>query len=439
MPEKHWILAQDANPLTLWSTLRWGAGLLAAMGSVSVVGALSTMPDLAPADRRQVVEAFSVRPQGALPADNLPFVREEQVRAGDSLRSLVHRLGAGREATREDLLAEVRARGGGSQLRVGEPSNAVISPSGDLLSLTLPVGSGAERLRVERSASGFHVFKEAQGLPNGLEMRSGVISASLFASTDAANVPDSVAYQLVELFGTTIDFHGDLRRGDQFRVIFEVAHREGRLASTGRIVAAEFTNQGTTHRVFLFRDAEGRHDYYTDTGESLKQGFLRSPLEFSRVTSGFSLRLHPTLNTWRQHQGVDFGAPTGTAVKATGDGTVEFVGAQNGYGNIVILKHQDGYSTVYGHLSRFARGLRANSSVSQGQVIGYVGQTGWATGPHLHYELRVAGIPRDPLTIALPDAQPVTAREMAHFRATIAPLQERLALLRGSTPSTILQ
>lgn len=270
-------------------------------------------------------------------------------------------------------------------------------------------------------------------------MRSGVISTSLFASTDAANIPDSVADQLVELFGTTIDFHRDLRRGDQFRVIFEAAHREGRLASTGRIVAAEFTNQGTPHQIFLFRTATGRHDYYTDTGESLKQGFLRSPLEFSRVTSGFSQRLHPILNTWRQHQGVDFGAPIGTAVKATGDGTVEFIGAQNGYGNIVVLKHQGGYSTAYGHLSRFARSLRPNSFVSQGQVIGYVGQTGWATGPHLHYEFRVAGIPRDPLTISLPAAQPVTAREMAHFRATIAPLQERLALLRGSPPSAILQ
>jgi murein DD-endopeptidase MepM/ murein hydrolase activator NlpD len=437
VPEKQRILAQVSGTLSLRSVPRWLAAAIAAFGSVSVVGALSNMPSGALDEQRKIVEALSVQVQATAPDDNLPFVREELVRPGDSLRSLMQRLGLGNQATIEELLSSVKVRFPVAQLKTGRPAGAVITPSGDLLSLTLPIGAGAERLRIERKGEGYSVSKEGIAAATAVEMRSGVISSSLFAATDAAELPDAVASQLVELFGTAIDFHSDLRRGDQFRVVFEAGYREGRLTSTGRILAAEFVNQGTTHRVFLFRDATGREDYYTDAGQSLKQGFLRSPLEFSRVTSGFSLRLHPILNTWRQHQGVDFGAPIGTAVKATGDGTVEFVGVQNGYGNIVILKHRDGYSTAYGHLSGFARGLGANTGVNQGQIIGYVGQTGWATGPHLHYEFRVAGTPRDPLTVALPTARPVAPREMGQFRATVAPLQERLALLRNTLPSSV--
>jgi murein DD-endopeptidase MepM/ murein hydrolase activator NlpD len=437
VPEKHRILAQLSHPLALHAAPRWIVAFVAALGSVSVIGALSSATNGSPDEQRKVIEALAIKAEAAASDEGLPFVREEVVRPGDSLRSLTQRMGLDDHIALEELLGSTKAREGLSQLKTGRPASAMATPSGQLLSLTLPIGQGGERLRIERTGASFAVFEESRSDPTAIEMRSGVIASSLFAATDAADVPDAVASQLVELLSTEIDFHTDLRRGDQFRVVFEAGYQDGRLVSTGRILAAEFVNQGKTHRVFLFRDAAGRDDYYTDSGQSLKQGFLRSPLEFSRVTSGFSLRLHPILKTWRQHQGVDFGAPTGTAVKATADGTVEFVGTQGGYGNIVVLKHRDGYSTAYGHLSGFARGLGKNSPVSQGQIIGYVGQTGWATGPHLHYEFRVAGTPRDPLTVPLPVARPILPREMGPFRENVAPMRERLALLRRTTqPST---
>jgi murein DD-endopeptidase MepM/ murein hydrolase activator NlpD len=171
--------------------------------------------------------------------------------------------------------------------------------------------------------------------------------------------------------------------------------------------------------------------YYTPDGKSLKKAFLRSPLEFSRVTSGFSMRLHPILGTWRAHKGVDYGAPIGTKVRATADGEVEFVGQQNGYGNFIVLRHQDRYTTAYGHLNGFAAGLHKGMRVEQGQVIGYVGHTGWATGPHLHYEFRIAGIHQDPLSIALPVSIPLTAQQLTTFRSSTASMLTQLESLRS--------
>lgn len=409
---------------------------MAALGSVSVIGAL-TNPPVDPLAVQQTVVKPLLLPADPAPSDDtLPYVREEPVRAGDSLRSLAQRLGISDPSALDELLASADVRAGTAQLRSGRPARAMLSSGGKLISLTLPVGQNGERLRIEKGSSGMVIQKDSGTGLKSVETRSGVITSSLYAATDAADVPDAVANQLVEVFGTQIDFHTDLRRGDRFNVVFETHQQDGRLVGTGRILAAEFLNQGKTHRVFLFRDASGREDYYTDGGQSLKQGFLRSPVEFSRITSGFALRLHPILQTWRQHQGVDFGAPSGTAVKATADGSVEFVGTQNGYGNIVVLQHRDGYSTAYGHLSGFARGLRKGTPVVQGQLIGYVGQTGWATGPHLHYEFRVAGTPRDPMTVALPAARPISLGEMAKFKATVEPMQQRLALFGRSSAAS---
>ncbi|MBL8447903.1 MAG: M23 family metallopeptidase [Zoogloeaceae bacterium] len=433
VPEKHRILAQVRRPLAARAVL----AAVATVGSVSVIGALSSAPDPGPLKPYQVVEALNPDPKVAGWGAELPFVREEVVKAGDSLRSLAGRLGIDDDPALEALMALPEVRRGLGGLRAGQSANAVVDAKGRLQTLGLPLGPNGERLRIGRAGDAFTVVRAEAPPPTGLDMRTGTISSSLYAATDAAGVPDPVANQLVELFGTEIDFHTDLRRGDTFRVVFEVAQQDGRVTGTGRIVAAEFVNQGHTYRVYLFRDNGGREDYFTDAGRSLRQGFLRSPLEFSRVTSGFSMRRHPILQTWRQHQGVDFGAPTGTAVKATSDGTVEFFGNQQGYGNIIVLQHRDGYSTAYAHLSRFASGLRRSASVTQGQVIGYVGQSGWATGPHLHYEFRVAGVPKDPLTVALPNAA-IPPQALATFRAHIAPLRERLALLAqaGRTPLT---
>jgi murein DD-endopeptidase MepM/ murein hydrolase activator NlpD len=212
-------------------------------------------------------------------------------------------------------------------------------------------------------------------------------------------------------------------------VVFETAQFDGRTVRSARVLAAEFTSRKHVFRAIWFQDASGKGGYYTPGGENLRKVFLRSPLEFSRVTSRFGFRRHPILQQWRAHQGVDYGAPAGTKVKATGDGVVAFAGRRSGYGNLIVLRHHGGYSTYYAHLRDFARGLRPGSRVVQDETIGFVGQTGWATGPHLHYEFRFHDQNRDPLTMTFQSAQPLLDIELPAFKRAADPLLARLDLL----------
>jgi murein DD-endopeptidase MepM/ murein hydrolase activator NlpD len=202
---------------------------------------------------------------------------------------------------------------------------------------------------------------------------------------------------------------------------------------TGRVLAAEFINNWKIYQAVYFQHAEGEGGYYTPDGKNIRKAFLRSPLEFSRVTSGFTLsRFHPVLQQWRAHRGIDYGAPSGARVKATGDGIVEFAGRHGGYGNLVVLRHQTQYTTWYGHLSGLAKGVRKGARVAQGDVVGYVGATGLATGPHLHYEFRISNVHQDPLRVVMPSAPPITAEKRVAFDGTATPLAQQLKLLRGT-------
>jgi len=293
-------------------------------------------------------------------------------------------------------------------------------------------------LTVERNGDAFRATTAAPVPDVRVEMRAGEIRSSLFAAADSMGLPDAITLALAEIFGGDIDFLHDLRRGDRFSVVYETRHVDGEPAGTGRILAAEFENRGNTYRVFRWTSPDGTEGYYAQDGRSARKAFLRSPMEFSRITSGFSLaRLHPILNSWRAHRGVDFAAPMGTPIRATGDGLVEAVGRQGGYGNVVVVRHGGSYSTLYAHLSRFAASTRAGARVRQGDIIGYVGATGWATGPHVHYEFRVSGEPRNPQTIALPVAEPVPIASRADFATRTVSLAEQLALAR-SVPSSSL-
>jgi murein DD-endopeptidase MepM/ murein hydrolase activator NlpD len=307
----------------------------------------------------------------------------------------------------------------------------MVQQDGRLRSFSLPLGNGERRVIVERDDSGTLKLRESESIAQStlVEMRSGVIRSSLFGATDAAGVPDNVATQMAEIFGTWIDFHTDLRKDDRFNVIYEAIYEEGNPVRAGRILAAEFINQGKRHAVVLYRGPSGKEQYYSDDGRSLRQGFLRSPLEFSRVSSSFGRRLHPIHKSWRNHNGTDFAAPTGTPIKATSDGTVEFIGTQNGFGNLIVLRHRNGITTHYAHLNGFAKGLGKGQAVSQGDMIGYVGCTGWCTGPHLHYEVHINKVPKDPMSIALPMADALSPKELAAFQRDTAPLRERFALL----------
>ena len=234
---------------------------------------------------------------------------------------------------------------------------------------------------IERVGKTFSSRLETAAYSVSTRVASGVIKTSLFAATDAAGISDAVAVQIAEVFSTDIDFHRDLRKGDRFAAVYEIQYHQGEPVKTGRLLSAEFVNNGKTFQAVWFQNPDGEGGYYTPDGKNFRKAFLRSPLEFSRVSSGFTMaRFHPVLQTWRAHKGVDYAAPTGTRVKATADGVIEFVGKQGGYGNLVVLRHQSKFTTWYGHLSGFAQGMQKGKRVAQGDVIGFVGSTGVARG-----------------------------------------------------------
>jgi murein DD-endopeptidase MepM/ murein hydrolase activator NlpD len=361
------------------------------------------------------------------PAD--PYWREERVQRGDTIGSLLAR------ASVDDQDAMTFHRTDSSardlyQLRPGRPLRVATDENGRLTGLRFLAADGAV-LSVSRTQSGFVAVREHPPDDVRVTMRTGEIRTSLFAAADEAGLPDAITLALTDVFAGDVDFYHDLRRGDRFIVLYETRYVDGEPAGTGRILAAEFVNRGIALHAFLWRTPDG-DAYYDENGRNSRKAFLRSPMEFSRVTSGFTqARFHPILHTMRAHKGTDFAAPTGTPVRVTADGVVAFAGQQNGYGNVVIVKHDDTYSTVYAHLSRFAADIHEGTRVRQGEMIGNVGQTGWATGPHLHYELRVDGEARDPMSVALPIAVPLSDADRAAFAAAIAPLAGQLAVVRA--------
>jgi murein DD-endopeptidase MepM/ murein hydrolase activator NlpD len=292
--------------------------------------------------------------------------------------------------------------------------------------------SDSETLKVTRDANGF----SSDVLENPLEVRTRTASAtiqnSLFQAAADADLSDRVAFDLAEIFQYDIDFVLDIQAGDRFTVVYEEVFQDGVPLRTGNILAAKFINDGREYRAVRYTDAEGHGQYYSPDGKSLRKAFIRAPVQFSRVSSRFNpSRKHPVLNRIRAHRGVDYAAPVGTPVRAAGEGRVKFVGQQGGFGNVIELEHGSGVVTVYGHLSRFASKLRRGQRVELAQVIGYVGMTGLATGPHLHYEYRVRGVHKNPQTVPLPDADPIAVGERDRFLADTASLVNMLDLPVG--------
>lgn len=258
--------------------------------------------------------------------------------------------------------------------------------------------------------------------------REGTIESSLFEAAANADIPEDVIMDLVAIFGWDVDFSLDIRKGDRFGIVYEELYKDDVKIRNGRILSAEFVNDGKTYRAVYYTDPKGDSDYFTPDGKSMRKAFLRSPVEFSRISSRFTnKRWHPLLSKWRSHKGVDYAARRGTPVRASGDGKVIFAGTKGGYGRLIVIRHGGRYTTAYGHLHRYARGLRSGKKVKQGQVIGYVGSSGLATGPHLHYEFRVNGVHRNPLTVKLPEAQPVNEAYLSHFEENT---QVYLSMLR---------
>jgi murein DD-endopeptidase MepM/ murein hydrolase activator NlpD len=411
----------------------WVAAGITGISLLGVVAATAVVPGSMPADLlvERVVESL---PAPAISressGESLPFVHYERIQAGDTLQALFNRLRIDDAEALAYLSGSDAGRQALRQLRAGRSVTAVVAANRRLLSFSLPVGNTGARVVIERGDSGL-ALRESDGTEQTMmvEMRSGTITHSLFGATDAAGLPDNVATQLATIFGTWIDFHTDLRKGDRFNVVYEAVYEDGNPVRAGRILAAEFINNGERHAVVLYRGPSGKEQYYSDDGESLQQGFLRSPLEFTRVSSNFGRRLHPIHGSWRDHNGTDFSAPIGTPIMATSDATIEFIGTQRGFGNLIVLKHHNDITTHYAHLNGFAKGLSKGQAVSQGDLIGYVGCTGWCTGPHLHYEVRLKDVPADPMTVALPMADAFNDKALAAFKRNTAHLRQRFALL----------
>jgi murein DD-endopeptidase MepM/ murein hydrolase activator NlpD len=316
------------------------------------------------------------------------------------------------------------------KLRPGELLK-VMHRGGEVVGLERKL-SDSETLKVTREDAGF----VSDVLENPLEVHtrtaSATITSSLFQASAGAELSDRIAFELAEIFQYDIDFVLDIKAGDRFSVVYEELHQDGKVLRTGNILAAKFINDGREYRAVRYADEQGRAEYFTPEGKSLRKAFMRAPVQFSRVSSRFNLsRKHPVLNRIRAHRGVDYAAPTGTPVRAAGEGRVRFVGNQGGYGKVIELEHGSGVVTVYGHLSRFAAQLKRGQRVALGSVIGYVGSTGLATGPHLHYEYRVRGIHKNPQTVPLPDAAPIPDAGRERFLVTTADLVNILDLPAG--------
>ena len=362
---------------------------------------------------------------------NIILWQQERIQRNDSVASLLTRLKINSE-DKSGFLHDARNIKTMRRLVPGKTIHAQTTAAGELLALRYFPG-GSEQLLVEKTDGTFKENKSQFNIETHIKMKSGVIRSSLFAATDGANVPDSVAIQIAEIFASDIDFHRDLRKEDRFKVVYELRYSNGEPTGAGRVLAVEFINKGKTYQAVYFEANDKERGYYTPDGKNLRRAFLRSPLKFSRISSGFTRsRYHPVLKKWRAHKGVDYAARRGTPVRATANGTVAVSTRQRGYGKLIILKHRGRYSTAYAHLSAFAKGLRKGKRVNQGDIIGYVGSTGLATGPHLHYEFRINGVQRNPLRVVMPAAIPLAAKNVPAFNKNTEPLMARLNMLRDT-------
>jgi murein DD-endopeptidase MepM/ murein hydrolase activator NlpD len=430
----HWSFGRDvlAAPIR-WSRERWvlagGALLLALLAGVGLpVWARAMRHPAAPTPHTTL--ALSLPPLPIQPS--VPAVEDWQVvrvQSGQTLADIFH----DRDLSPNDL-ARILSSGKDvdalKKIHPGDEIAFLLGGSGELRALRF------DRDPVNRVTL---LFKNVSGplveevTPRAVERREhvahGVIEGSLFAAGNQAGMSNAMILKLAKVFGYDIDFAQDLQAGDSFTVIYDDVYRDGEYLHEGDIIAAEFINDGHRYTAMRFQKPDGDIAYYSADGHPLKKAFMRTPVDFTRISSTFGLREHPILGYMKMHKGVDYAAPMGTPIYAAGDGTIVFRGQKHGYGNFVILQHSKDISTAYGHMSRFAANERVGEHVRQGQIIGYVGMTGMATGPHLHYEFRVDGQQRNPLTVTLPPPEPLSGALMAQFKRDNAPLLARIQMV----------
>lgn len=427
------------HPRALTSSV---VGLLSCF-AVTAFGIAPMAPDAAELPKRTLVESVATPDiEGQLEelaTHAIGLTRAEATRSSDTPDSLLRRAGAFDPAAAAFLRSDAAARRI-FQGRAGKMVHLTADAAGLVQKIVVrfPAEKAEQqqsqftRLTIERDGGTFRARTETAALQTQVALGSGTIRSSLFAATDDAKIPDAIATQMADMFSGDIDFHRELRKGDRFSIVYETLTADGEPVpwdgGVGRLLAGEFTNNGRTYSAVYFKDSvTGKSSFFGFDGTSKRRAFLASPMEFSRITSGFAMRFHPILNTWRQHNGVDYGAPTGTAVRSVGDGVVEMAGWQNGFGNVVQIRHSGDRSTVYAHLSKID--VKKGQRIEQGQRVGAVGMTGWATGPHLHFEFRVGGRHMDPRIIAkASEAITLPGYAKSQFQQTVASIKTQLAV-----------
>ncbi|WP_157954450.1 peptidoglycan DD-metalloendopeptidase family protein [Saccharospirillum mangrovi] len=369
-------------------------------------------------------------PQSGDSFDSLSLVAAE-VRAGDTLSTLFERAGAGVSVLYR-MLANEEINHALGRIYPGQSFNFGFNSAEELKEVTFSESQMIQH-RITLVDDGFQIEQIVREPEIHTRFTQGTIETSLYLAGKDAGLSDNMIMELATLFGWDIDFVLDIRVGDSFSLIYEEHFLDGKKLSDGPILAARFTNQGRDVTAIRYSDAGGRTDYYSPNGDSIRKAFLRTPLDVFRISSGFNMnRRHPVLNTIRAHRGTDYAAPTGTPIKVTGDGKVISVRRSSSYGNVVVVQHGGGMRTLYAHMSQFSRYARVGNRVNQGQIIGYVGSTGLATGPHLHYEFLVNGVHRNPQTVPLPTAQPLAAEYLPAFQDFASNMMGQLDVFNGN-------
>jgi murein DD-endopeptidase MepM/ murein hydrolase activator NlpD len=429
----HWSFSSDAGAEPIhWHRERWmlaGTAVLITALSGFIIPAWATAMRPEPTAASHAVLPLAL-PKAAAITTQAPTVEDwhvVQVRPGQTLSDIFQSQGL----SLGDLQRVVDAAGGAKSLhdiRPGDEFAFLLGGDGSLKGVRFDKDENS-RTTVRFDGAAPAVATEAREVERREHVAHGVIDSSLFAAGAKAGMSSAMVLKLAELFKYDVDFVQDLREGDSFTVIYDDVYRDGAFLHEGDIVAAEFVNQGHRYTAYRFKKANGDYGWFSEDGRPIQKSFLRIPVDFTRISSTFSAaRFHPILGRMRAHKGVDYAAPTGTPIHAAGDGVIKFRGWMNGYGNFVVIQHNGTISTAYGHMSRFAP-EKVGQHVSQGQVIGYVGMTGLATGPHLHYEFRVDGVQRDPQTVTLPKPEPLPAAQLAQFKAKV--VQPQLARIKA--------
>jgi len=443
---QHPQLAQSVHAVRTW-VLRHPKTLSATVASALLVtgaGAFAIAnlgPDIADQPVVSVatpVEVAHLADQAqAIEQIELNLTRTDLTRSSDTPESLLRRMGVVDAQAAAFLRKNPLAKE--ALLRSGRTVSAEVNNQQQLRQLSVrwlrnETDTAFQRLVVTRTGQGLQAVQTSATLNTSVRMTGGTVASSLYAAADEARLPDAIIGQLTDIFSNQIDFHRTLRKGARFSVVYEVLEADGEPIRTGRVLSAEFNNENKLYQAVWFQEPGQKGNYYAMDGKSLRRAYLAAPVAFSRKTSGMGMRLHPIFQTLQKHNGVDYAAPTGTPAMSVGDGVVEFAGVQNGFGNVVMVRHGANHSTVYAHLSRIQ--VRAGQAIQKGQVVGAVGTTGWSTGPHLHFEFRVNGVHVDPQSvIQQAQATPVSPAAMARFNASVAYAKSQLqaaALMRDS-------